>query len=1005
MTSGQKVASSLLISVLCFSLFTVLAFSGLFDLVEVNYYQPVAKQIKEQKLQEIEEAQNEYLEILTTRFDNFAKNGDVKTYANLRPSDASVQNRERIRAELLMNTQALQGIRIVDSNGRNLYFSTYEADKIKNAKTGAITYKNYNTLGELPFDSVKSVQEISENASPEMKTRIIRESKSSRLIFSLPFYDAKSVQKGTIIFYCDAGHLNRYLFSRNLIDMSGFGVLLAENPAENSSGVGGFVFGMPNIGQKSLEDQILLKWKTEPETNFWRIIPETENETDGKAENSENQDSADKKSEILKSLLTIITGNENPAPNSLCVFSHKNENFGYIAAIYGEDELKFPPYLRLLLLAATFITFYLIIFLLFSFKRDDLVVIRGRVASFQKQFLKQYKKRSDVENDKDLPNHRKFLEDRIKKSLGKLAVKYSSEVDTLIAKSWNEILIDLGKNYAVADEDSIVVNRNELREMLEDILGSGKLKVQTVQAVAVQQIESPAAVAEASGEETVAVVEESVPVEESPVVEETPDAVEKAETVEEVEAAEELDEIEDAETVEELDEIEDAESAEELDEIEEAEPAEELDEVEEAEPAEELDEVEDVEAAEELDEVEEAEPAEELDEVEEAESVEELDEVEEAESVEELDEVDDAESVEELGEVEDAEPAEELDEVEEAESAEELDEVEEAEPAEELDEVEDAEPAEEVDEVEEAEPAEELDEVEEAEAAEELDEVEDAEPAEELDEVEDVEAAEEVDEVEEAEPAEELDVTEDFEEVTDGFISEADEEKVLDDELLHEDLVFGVPESEQKSENASNEIVDNFEIGAIDYGFLDETETENSEYDEPGVEEESAPVEPEPIQPPEQELTPEPKAEPTPEPKEFNVDDFVVSDPMTVISDSIDRAEEYDEIYEAEPVSLEQDEVETETDSDEIEEVENVQLEKIEEDYSTVEELEEPEETMPFSFTQLAANNSSISELASEMPDTIVQNSDGTFCIANKDYSSNGNIDPEFKKLVDSVLR
>ena len=156
---------------------------------------------------------------------------------------------------------------------------------------------------------------------------------------------------------------------------------------------------------------------------------------------------------------------------------------------------------------------------------------------------------------------------------------------------------------------------------------------------------------------------------------------------------------------------------------------------------------EDAEEAEELDEVEElaeeAEDAEELDEVEElseeAEDAEELDEVEElaeeAEDAEELDEV------EELAE--EADDAEELDEVEElaeeAADTEELDEVEELEG-----EAEDAEEAEEVEDLDDAEELDELDEVEELDDAEDIDELEDAEELDELDEVEELEGADEV---------------------------------------------------------------------------------------------------------------------------------------------------------------------------------------------------------------------------------------------------------------------
>lgn len=76
------------------------------------------------------------------------------------------------------------------------------------------------------------------------------------------------------------------------------------------------------------------------------------------------------------------------------------------------------------------------------------------------------------------------------------------------------------------------------------------------------------------------------------------------------------------------------------------------------------------------------------------------------------------------------------------------------------------------------------------------------------------------------------------------------------------------------------------------------------------------------------------------------------------------------------------------------------------EEISALEELEDPEETMPFSFIPLAANDSNLSELGSATPDTIVQNSDGTFQIADKSaYNSNQGIDINFKKLVDSVLK
>lgn len=76
------------------------------------------------------------------------------------------------------------------------------------------------------------------------------------------------------------------------------------------------------------------------------------------------------------------------------------------------------------------------------------------------------------------------------------------------------------------------------------------------------------------------------------------------------------------------------------------------------------------------------------------------------------------------------------------------------------------------------------------------------------------------------------------------------------------------------------------------------------------------------------------------------------------------------------------------------------------EEFSSLEELEAPEETMPFSFIPLAANETVLSDLGTFSSETIVQNSDGTFSIANKSAcDSDKGIDQNFKKLVDSVLK
>lgn len=1052
MTSAQKVASSLLVSVLAFSIFTVAAFSGLFDFVEVKFYQPAVKQLKEQKLDEIKDAENEYLESLMSRFNIFEMEKDVKTYADLRPDDISVQNREKLRATLMTETAALLGIRLVDDNGSNVYFSTFDSDKIKSAK-GSVSYKNYGSLNEFPFELVKSSDWIPENAPSGDKGRVIKDSRLNRLIFSFPFYDSKNSFRGTLLFYCDANHFNRYLFSRNLIDMNGFCVLVA---AENGdpkfdAGFGGYVFGLPNFGRKSAEQQILSEWKQNSEKSFWKMAFE-ENES---AENLSNPQKIEESQNLEKSagnfadksekFLKFKDSDEKSAPKSYFVFSKKLErsDAGFVAAIYDENELKFPKFLRLLLLVSTFITFYLVVFLIFSFKHDDIVVIKSKIASFKKQFVRQYKKMAEIESDSDLENHKKNLEESIKKSLGRLAVKYESEFQNLFEKCWNEILLEIEKPYAMIPNDSVVVNKNELREILEDIVSSGKLKVSVAE---IQKMPAPAIESAQKTPQPNKNAVQKNDFDESDVEESVkPAETEKAEPAEN--AGDEVDgkiaekfvpsenqnaENEEIESLEVLD-----------DEIEEIEPVDEV--------GKDSDNIEELEI---LDE--------ENDEVENLESVE--DEVEELESFNDDENPDEIENSEEL------EPWEKGENETNSKIAENSndDDVEELQP---LEPVGDAEAFEEIESLKNNEMSEKVVENENSDFGdlEPLDDVEELSPL--NDEEKTGEQAENVvssklEKFAESPNATSTSIKEKLNEQSETTANseenpassspdeKSDFDDVYKDEPFLEKIDFGVAETKNDFENSKteNDIIDNFSTENLDYAFLDEEpsedfgklqkkenqqNSENPNFDDfsnqenvfensdfaseslhnSGLSQKNEAATDESSQSsqnPETQIktdsvqenvsenlaekfenlekNPENSAEFSKNYEEKKSDsDNIIAAGKDVHSEKEFEQVSEEELPELESERIEPDETQNQNDTEEI---------------SALEELESPEETMPFSFIQIAANDTNLTELRAEVSDTIVQNSDGTFRIADKSaYYSNKGIDMNFKKLVDSVLK
>ncbi|MBP3772203.1 MAG: hypothetical protein J6I53_05865 [Treponema sp.] len=797
MTSGQKVAFSLLISVLAFCAFAVVAFSGLFDLLEVNFYQPVVQEVKQKKIEEIAAAQNEYFQTLMKRFDAFSLSSDVKTYALSRPDDVAVRERERLRSELVTSTAALSGIRIVDDNGRNIYFSTYSSDIISDKK--GISYRNYNASDELNYDSVRSKNLF--QASSEDRCRIIKDGQNKRIIFSLPFYNPENEYKGSILFYCNPLHFSQFLYNRNLIDVKGFAELVTA-PMDSDKfvdGFGGFVFGLPNYGQESIKSEILEKWRAGDDT-FWKLQP---------VENPDQAAAPDKSGFYdMDAFLGRVKS------NSLCAFSyrHAREDFGFITLLYGENELKFPPYIRVLLLATAFVTLYLAIFLILSFKHDDVVIIRDKIRRYESEFFIGYKKNGGNRDGAYLLEQKEILEKRILKSLGKRGEKHAAEFKAIFESSWQEFSAQFIGAPAVTANLGPAFNAAELKEIvrssLEDILENGKIQINAATVISSseqKEIQNPDSPVEAAPAKVSTEVTEAEDAEEIEEVSEAEDA-EEIEEVAEAEDAEEIEEVAEAEDAEEIEEIPEAEDAEEIEEVAEAEDAEKIEEIPEAEDAEELEEVAEAEEADEIEEIPEAEDAEEIEEVaeaEDAEEIEEIEEVAEAEDAEEIDEVAEAEDAEEIEEVTEAEDAEEIEEVAEAEDAEEIEEVTEAEDAEKIEEIPEAEDAEEIEEIPEAEEAEEIEEIPEAEDAEEIEEVAEAEDAEEIEEVAEAEDAEKIEEIPEAEDAEEIDEVAEAEEAEEiEEIPEAEDAEEIEEVAEAEDAeeIEKIPEAEDAEE-------------------------------------------------------------------------------------------------------------------------------------------------------------------------------------------------------------
>ena len=531
MTTGQKNAVSLLVSLVLFATFSMVAYSGLFSFIETRFYQPAKiKQIR-QKLDGISDCYDSYISSIFQKIETYCESKEFFSYMEQQASDSLVRERTRLTGELFNSIPALSGIRIVDVNGRNVHFSTFSADFLRNSEN-LRSYRNYLDLKnplqqpEIPFEKISFSNILSDGKNGEKndrKYRFFADSECDRLIISLPVYDSYKVLKASAVFYLNSMDFNRELLKTNIVAVSDSSDFL--NLADGKSGLYGYVFGLPVAGRQMLENLVLASWQTTGDG------PER------------------------------LASYEN---GFWVLFSSRKSSFAVISGVYRDEIFAMPYSVRILLLVCAFISLFLVVCLLVSLKHDDLVVIRSRIRRFQFAVVNEYLN-DKMEIDwkataKSIYDRKGEISDSIRRSLGKRRLKkYSREIDELLEKSWNEIFnvlnVRSGAEIAASATEKLK-DTAELRQMLEEILSNTSIKVHSIQA----------SLAHAEDAELAEPVEVA-------------DEVEEAEVAELAEPAELADEVEDAEVAELAEPAELAEEVEEAEAAELAEPAEVADEV------------------------------------------------------------------------------------------------------------------------------------------------------------------------------------------------------------------------------------------------------------------------------------------------------------------------------------------------------------------------------------------------------------------------------------------
>jgi len=618
MTSGQKIAFSLLVAMGLFAVFVLSLNSKLFNELETRFYTQSKIEDNTGQLDKVSEGCDSYITKilnLTEKGENaWVKNASVRSFYVQNASESDVMTRRRLTEELFAEIPALSGIRIVDKNGRNVHYSSFDdTDLLKQSGITKI-YKNYNDIikdaAEIPFEQLQKL-------TSETKSVLLFDQSRNRIVLSVPFCWMDGIYSGLSLFYLSINEIEKELNASDVIPIGQNALIISDSDFS-----GGLVLNIPYGEKKSFEAPVKQYWK--------------------------KHSSAQQPEKLL----------EMPDGRFYVALSSNRNGKIKVSAVYPSNLFELSKEIRILIYICIFISILLIVFLIFSFFRDPVVTLQKRIKKIQLGLIENYidgkEKREWSDIARQLRGRKNDLSTEIIRSLHVHSKKRRDELSEYLDKNWDEIFsifeMKAGTSSGATGASGVAgpaeltgTSIAEIRHMLEEVLQSRSFAIPASGTVAAVR---PAAPAPATA-----------PAED---VDELDEVEELAEDAEELEEPEEIEEVEElTEDAEELDEVEElTEEAEEVEEIEElAEEADEVEELaEEAEPVDELDE-----EVDELDEVEELEEeVEEPEEAAESDEVEELEEEEPEELSEEVDELD--EEVEELDEeVDESDEVEELD--------------------------------------------------------------------------------------------------------------------------------------------------------------------------------------------------------------------------------------------------------------------------------------------------------------------------------------------------------
>lgn len=405
MRTSQRFIFTVLIAVFITGAFALVAYTGLFRLLETDFFSSRVKSDQRVRLGNISDTIFLWNQENLSRFDALSRDRNMQSVFSISQRQEEILYRAQLSDSLKDQLLGFNGVRVVDNDDR-IQFSSFAGD-ISSRRFGVDSRILYRVWNEL--DESFEFPDADENSVAVT----YYDEANQQVRYRLPMQDWGFVTRGWMIVYMNLSGLTDRLARDGLI-AQGASLYIVEGR--------GIIADIRPEQAAAVEEKIDVLWPIDGVPSEFSVLAE----------------GLDGKYWLGGTISSDGTWVGKLIPGHL---------FGLSTAV------------RMLILATVFLTSTLLVFLLFNLRQDRMDMLRGRIRRLQVNLLQNWLEHHEGRklSLKDFETRREEVRTELRNGLGKLKEDESTKADEIIDEGWTRIAGILAENESDTEAASIGV--------------------------------------------------------------------------------------------------------------------------------------------------------------------------------------------------------------------------------------------------------------------------------------------------------------------------------------------------------------------------------------------------------------------------------------------------------------------------------------------------------------------------------------------------------------------